>query len=429
MRAEAPAAGLAETPATADRAAPRTPAPQGTDRAATAHLSARSLDEAAELLGAAPGAARAVAGGTDLLGLIKDRVHQSCPETLVDLKTIAGLDGIEERDGGLAIGSLARLSELERRPLVRERYRALAQAAHAIASPQLRNMGTVGGNIGQEPRCWYYRAPDDAFDCTRKGGRYCNAFTGDSRYHSIAGSMKVDTRPCTAACPGAVEIPEYMELLRAGDVDGAARRLLARNPLPAVTGRVCPHTCEDDCNRGLFDDAVSVRDVERYLGDRVLDDPALLGTPASSSGKSVAVVGSGPAGLSAAYYLRLRGHAVTVFERAEKPGGMLRYGIPAYRLSPETLDRAVGTLETLGVEFRCGVALGEGATLAQLRADHDARLPRDRRLGAAAYRSRGRGRAARRPRLPQGHRRRRAPRPGTAASWSSAAAASPWTWP
>ena len=128
-------------------------------------------------------------------------------------------------------------------------------------------MGTVGGNICQEPRCWYYRHPDNTFDCTRKGGRYCNAFTGDNRFHSIFGSMKVGTRPCTAACPGAVDIPEYMERLRAGDVDGAARLLLERNPLPAVTGRVCPHTCEDDCNRGLFDEAVSVRAVERHLGD------------------------------------------------------------------------------------------------------------------------------------------------------------------
>jgi len=336
------------------------------------HRSAESLAEAAAILGEAPGHAQVIAGGTDVLGLTKDRVHGDGPDTLVDLKTIAGLDGVGERASGLAIGSLVRLNDLEREPLVRDRYRALAQAAHAIASPQLRNMGTVGGNIAQEPRCWYYRAADDAFHCARKGGRYCNAFTGDSRYHSIAGSMKVGTRPCTAACPGAVDIPEYMELIRAGDVDGAARRLLAHNPLPAVTGRVCPHTCEDDCNRGLFDDAVSVRDVERFLGDRVLDHPELLGTPAPASGRAVAIVGAGPAGLAAAYYLRLRGHGVTVYERAEKPGGMLRYGIPAYRLAPEVVDRSTGLLEALGVEFRCGVAWGESFSLEDLRTDHDA---------------------------------------------------------
>jgi NADPH-dependent glutamate synthase beta subunit-like oxidoreductase/CO/xanthine dehydrogenase FAD-binding subunit len=270
------------------------------------------------------------------------------------------------------LGSLPAPWGVVRIPVGRVRHGALAQAAHAIASPQLRNMGTVGGNIAQEPRCWYYRAPNDAFDCTRKGGRYCNAFTGDSRHHSIAGSMKVETRPCTTACPGSVEIPEYMELMRTGDLDGAARRLLARNPMPAVTGRVCPHACEDDCNRGLFDEAVSVREVERFLGDRVLADPALLGAPAAASGRSVAVVGSGPAGLAAAHYLRLLGHAVTVLERAAKPGGMLRYGIPAYRLSPETVDAVVEGLAALGVEFRCGVGLGGDVTLSALRADHDA---------------------------------------------------------
>ena len=358
-------------PARAD-AAPTTAPRRVAGATSFSHRGAASLAEAAALLGDAAGDARAIAGGTDLLGLIKDRVHAGAPHTLVDLKTIDGLDGIEERAGGLAIGSLVRLSDLERAPFVRERYRALAQASHAIASPQLRNMGTVGGNIAQEPRCWYYRAAEDAFHCTRKGGRYCNALTGDSRYHSIAGSMKVGARPCTAACPGGVEIPEHMELLRAGDVDGAARRLLARNPLPAVTGRVCPHACEDDCNRGLFDEAVSVRDVERFLGDRVLDHPELLGTPAPSSGRSIAVVGSGPAGLAAAYYLRLRGHRAVVFERAEKPGGMLRYGIPAYRLPPEVVDRATGLLEALGVELRCGIALGEDLGLEDLRADHDA---------------------------------------------------------
>ncbi len=335
------------------------------------HHSAESLDAAARLLAGEGDGARAVAGGTDLLGLIKDRVHPGRIEALVDLKTVAGLSGVTERDGEIVLGSLTRLRDVERDPLLRERWPALAEAARSVASPQIRNMGTVGGNICQEPRCWYYRAPDDTFHCARKGGRYCNAFTGDGRYHSIAGSVKVSTRPCTGACPGEVEIPEYMELLRTGDEDGAARRLLARNALPAVTGRVCPHTCEDECNRGLFDEAVSVREVERWLGDLVLSRPELAGEPAAPSGRRVAVVGSGPAGLSAAYYLRLKGHGVTVFERAAQLGGMLRYGIPEYRLPRPVLDGSLSLLEGLGVEFRAGVSLGETLDLAALRAEFD----------------------------------------------------------
>jgi NADPH-dependent glutamate synthase beta subunit-like oxidoreductase/CO/xanthine dehydrogenase FAD-binding subunit len=324
------------------------------------------------MLATAGGGGRPVAGGTDLLGILKDRVHSELPHVLLDLKLLSGLDGVEERDDEIAIGALTRLGDLEYHPVIGAAYSVLAQAAHAVASPQIRNMGTVGGNICQEPRCWYYRAPDDAFHCTRKGGRYCNALTGDNRFHSVFGSMKVDTRPCTATCPGGVEIPEYMELVRAGDLDGAARLLLRRNPLPAISGRVCPHTCESECNRGCYDEPVSVRTVERALGDRVLEHPELLGTPSPETGASVAVVGSGPAGLSAAYYLRSRGHAVTVYERAPEPGGMLRYGIPAFRLPKDILDRQIARLEELGIAFVCSTAVGDGVDYETLRGCHDA---------------------------------------------------------
>ena len=338
-----------------------------------AHVEARSLDEAGALATADPVGVRFLAGGTDLLGTLKDHVHAHYPQTVVNLKTIPGLDELTEDDTGLRIGTLVPIERLEHDPVVQERYPLLAEAARAVAAPQLRTMGTVGGNLCQEPRCWYYRTPENAFPCLRKGGTRCPAFTGESRYHSIYGSIAVTTRPCTAACPGSVRIPEYMERLRAGDTAGAARILLAANPMPAITGRVCPHACEGDCNRAAFDSPVSVRAVERHLGDWVLDAGAVAyGDAPPPTGRRVAVVGSGPAGLAAAFYARRSGHAVTVFERSAEAGGMLRWAIPGYRLPAEVVRRLVASYQDYGIEFVTGVEIGVDRTLDELRAEFDA---------------------------------------------------------
>ena len=337
------------------------------------HHNAASLTEAATLLAESQGQAQAYAGGTDLLGTLKDEIHANYPRTLINLTSIPGLREIREDGRHLHVGANVTLAELERHPLIRQKYALLAEAAQAVAAPQLRTMGTVAGNICQEPRCWYYRHPDNLFACTRKGGRFCNAQLGENRFHSIFGSARVGTRPCTVACPGGVHIPEYMEMVRAGDLDAAAATLLQNNPLPAVTGRVCPHFCEGECNRGEFDSPVSVRAVERHLGDRVLADAArFLKPPAEEKGRKVAVVGSGPAGLTAAVYLRRAGYGVTVLEKQPQAGGMLRYGIPSYRLPPEILDRQIAALEGMGVEIRTGVAVGEDPSLAALRAEYAA---------------------------------------------------------
>ena len=150
--------------------------------------------------------------------------------------------------------------------------------------------------------------------------------------------------------------------------------VLERNPMPSITGRVCPHPCQAGCSRADFDEPVSTRAIERFVGDQVLDDPSsFMAPPPAESGKKVAVVGAGPAGLCAAYYLRRAGHAVTVFDRMEEAGGMLRYSIPAYRLPKDVLKRQVGAYAAMGVRFVQGAAVGEGArTLAALRRDFDA---------------------------------------------------------
>ena len=327
---------------------------------------AKSIDEAAEVLRV--GNAAVIAGGTDLLNILKARSWPDPPPVIVSIKGIPELNRIDEDERGLKIGSAVRLGDLEKSQIIQEAYPLLSKAAHAVGSPQIRNMGTIGGNICQDTRCWYYRYPGNVFNCMRKGGKTCYAVSGDSRYHSIFGGYRVSDPPCRTLCPGHISIPSILSKLRDGKGEEAARTLLERNPFPAVTGRVCPHFCQDECNRREMDDAVSIRNIERFLGDYVLEHAeALMKAPETSVDQEIAIVGSGPAGLSAAYYLRGLGYRVTVFEGMEKPGGMLTYAIPAYRLPKRIVAQLIQTLENMGVKFRTEAAVGKDITLESLR--------------------------------------------------------------
>jgi len=152
-----------------------------------AHFNARSLDEAVDILRQYGGAARIIAGGTDLLGKMKDEILPRYPEAVINIKSVPGLDFIREENGALKIGALTRLEDIAMNPLAQQTWGALAEAAHKAASPHLREMGTIGGNICQDIRCWYYRHPNNRFPCLRKGGGRCYAIEGDNRYHSIFG--------------------------------------------------------------------------------------------------------------------------------------------------------------------------------------------------------------------------------------------------
>ncbi len=152
-----------------------------------AHFNASTVEEAVSLLRRYNGKAHLIAGGTDLLGKMKDRILPTHPEALVNLKTVSGLDSITEDEGVLKIGSLAILEDIAHNPVVKAKYGALAEAARRTASPHLREMGTLGGNICQDIRCWYYRNAENRFPCLRKGGGRCYALEGDTRYHSIFG--------------------------------------------------------------------------------------------------------------------------------------------------------------------------------------------------------------------------------------------------
>ncbi|HLA80069.1 MAG TPA: FAD-dependent oxidoreductase [Thermoleophilia bacterium] len=324
------------------------------------HISAGTIEEATTILKEHGEAARIIAGGTDLLGEMKDGIlpDTGYPEVLVNIKNIEGLDYVREEGNGLRVGALTRLEDLAVNELVKEKFPVLAEAARRTASPHIREMGTVAGNICQNNRCWYYWVQDNLFNCLRKGGKACYALPGDSRYHSIYGAARVETTACRKACPNTIDIATYLGKIREGDTASAASILLQQNPLPAITGRVCPHWCEQECARGEFDEAVSVREVERFLGDYILDNAVqFYAVPKRTTAKKVAIVGSGPAGLSAAHYLRQAGHDVVVFEKMPEAGGLLTYGIPPYRLPREVLKRQVDAIEQAGVDFRLNNAV------------------------------------------------------------------------
>jgi len=336
------------------------------------HVNASTLEGAVSALREYGETAKVIAGGTDLIGQMKDEILPQYPDVIVNLKTIPGLDYIQEDGTVLKIGAMTRLEDIARDKTIKSKYTALAEAAHRVASPHIREMGTISGNICQSNRCWFYWVPDNRFNCMRKGGRICYALAQEDRYHSIFGATRVGNTPCSSDCPNNIDVPSYMEKIRDGDMTGAAETLLTFNPIPAITGRICPHFCEEECNRGGFDEAVSIRSVERVLGDYILDNAAKLLKSPKAGVKKVAVVGSGPAGLSAAYYLIKAGYSITVFDQMEEAGGLLTYGIPSYRLPKTVVKKQVKVFEDLGIKFQLKTTLGKDTTVDKLAKSFDA---------------------------------------------------------
>ncbi len=178
--------------------------------------------------------------------------------------------------------------------------------------------------------------------------------------------------PCHAACPVHGDIAEWIGLARARDFHAAWQTLSRHNPFPAVIGRICHHPCEDACNRTGYDEPLSICKLERCVGDIALERGWAHAAAVTQRAERVAVVGGGPSGLSAAYQLRRRGFAVTLFEAQPELGGLMRYGIPAYRLSRAVLDAEIARVVALGIAVRCGWAMESPQALAELRAGFDA---------------------------------------------------------
>ena len=196
----------------------------------------------------------------------------------------------------------------------------------------------------------------------------------DSSLANHTGSWRVEKPeyvhrmpPCNNACPAGENIQNWLYIAEDGSYESAWRALIQENPFPAIMGRVCYHPCQDVCNRSFLDEAVGINSVERFVGDQAIEKGWSIPAPEKVSGFKVLIIGAGPAGLSAAYHLRRLGHDVTVRDATHAPGGMMRYGIPKYRLPREILDAEINRIKDMGIKFEMNtrvddvhVAMDEG---------------------------------------------------------------------
>lgn len=178
--------------------------------------------------------------------------------------------------------------------------------------------------------------------------------------------------PCQLNCPARTDCQGYVGLIANGEYEAALKLIKNKVSLPASIGRVCPHPCETACRRGKVDEAINIAQLKAFAADMDLNSDSYLPEKDAPTGKKIAIIGGGPAGLTAAYRLAISGHEVTVYDMMEKMGGMLRYGIPQYRLPKEVLDKEIAIIEKLGVKMINGVKLGKDFTVASLKAQNDA---------------------------------------------------------
>lgn len=197
----------------------------------------------------------------------------------------------------------------------------------------------------------------------------------DYRDHIRENCYETGTSPCKTACPAHLAVQGYIELAAQGRYMDALKLIKQDNPFPAVCGAICNHRCEDRCTRGTIDQPVAIDEIKKFIATQELKaDGRYIPTCSNDEGQQwgeeykIAIIGAGPAGLTAAYYLRTKGYPVTVFEREKEPGGMLRYGIPSFRLEKDVIEAEIDVIKAMGAEIRCGVEVGKDVTLEELRA-------------------------------------------------------------
>ena len=222
----------------------------------------------------------------------------------------------------------------------------------------------AGGQVPEYPR---QELPDATkWDHTKWSPNYRN----DNRIET----HESGTAPCKTACPAHVAVQGYLKLAAQGRYDEALALIKRENPLPAICGRVCNRRCEDACTRGRVDEAVAIDEVKKFIAQRDLDaatryvPPVVTPTRAGGFDQKIAIIGAGPAGLSCAFYLAEKGYKPVVFEKNERPGGMLTYGIPSFKLQKDVIEAEVEVIRLMGAEFRYGVEVGRDVTLDELRA-------------------------------------------------------------
>jgi len=235
---------------------------------------------------------------------------------------------------------------------------------------------------------WNKTAENDLVDPNRQPMAELEAEARSDNFHEIVhgydrqqaiieASRCVQCGMCHEACPTHMDAPEYIRAIWQDDLEEAVRQIYNTNPFAHTCGRVCTHRCETACSIGKRGEPIAIRWLKRYAMDAFTPEQVkhIVGTPLTApSGRRVAIVGSGPAGLTAAYDLARQGHQVTVYEGLDKPGGMPRYGIPEYRLPYDRLDADIAVIQAMGVEIRCNTWIGRDVTIDQLREDNDAVL-------------------------------------------------------